>query len=167
MSSTTTALERVLQEQLSLYEGYIELCALDSGFMAKLQIEELERNNKAKTTILLKIQTMDEARKCAVRQLAMAFGLAEDKVRIEDLSRVLNKTEGEKLNQLRTRLRAVIEKAKSVQEKSAHLAQASLAWINGSLASFQGLVGTVPTYGPQGKVNTAPTFAGRHVEKRA
>ncbi len=162
----SNSLERVLQEQLALYEKYLELASQDAELMAKLKIDELERNNKLKTTIVLKLQAMDEARQNVVRQIAKAFNLKEEKIRVEDLCRVLSTSEGNRLMELRQKLRVVIQKAKDIQSNTTALAHASLGWVNGSMAALSGLMGAVATYNPQGKVPAAETYGSRSVEKR-
>lgn len=161
------SLERVLQEQLALYEKYLELSTQDSALIAALKIDDLEKNNKLKTTIVLKLQVMDEARRNVVKQIASAFGLKEERIKIEDLCRVLSNNEGARLVELRQKLKTVIEKAKEVQANTTALAHASLAWVNGSMATLSNLMGLSPTYNPQGKVTNSGSYGSRNVEKRA
>lgn len=161
------SLERVLQDQLDLYENYLNLLTKDEDLMAHLKIEELELNNKLKTTIFLKLQTMDEARKTVVKQMSKAMDLPEERVTLEDIARKLSSLQSGRLLELRKKLKAVIARAKAMQVNTSALAQTSLTWINGSMRSFQGLMAPAPVYSAQGKVQNSENFTGRSVEKRA
>ncbi len=166
MSTHSESLENVLQEQLRLYEQYLDLLTRDGDLMAHLKIEELEHNNKMKTTVFLKLQTMDEARKNAVRQLATEVGITEDRITLEVLARRLSAFQSSRLLELRKKLKSVIERARSLQVNTSALAQTSLTWINGSMRALQGLMATSPVYSAQGKVQNEQAFTGRSVEKR-
>jgi len=163
----TDGLERVLAEQLKLYEQYAECLKSDREYMAKLKVEELEKNNKLKNTLLLKVQAMDEARKAYVKQIALEKQIPEENVKIADLCRVLSPDVSARLQNIRDRLQAAIHSLKKVQTETTLLAHSSLAWINSSMATLKSLLTPTGTYNLQGKVDHPHVFAGRVVERQA
>lgn len=160
------SLERVLLDQLELYEQYAVLLKGDAERMARLKIDELEQSNKEKNTILLKIQTMDKARQNLVRQISKTLNLSEESVKMTDICKVIGGQMSQRLHQVRDHLHAIISDLKNVQEQTTLLADTSLAWINGSLTALKGLLTPVGTYNFHGKVDDAKLFAGRTVEKQ-
>lgn len=168
MAQTLTqieALEKVLTEEIELYKNYISLVESDKERMSQLNIDELEKNNKAKGTVLLKIQTVDQARQNLVKQIADVHKISVEKITIEDICRVISSGEAHRLKTLRAKLVGAIEYLKKVQDETTALATASLGWINGSMETLKRLLTPSGTYGPQGKVGRPNVFSGRMVEK--
>jgi hypothetical protein len=159
-------LEQVLQQQLELYSDYMTHLNADVNLMSKLHIDELEKNNKAKTTLLLKIQTMDQARQNLVKQIAKANNLKEEQITIEDICKTLSTETSQRLLQLRTKLQNLIQELKLVQANASNLANASLVWINSSMSTLKQLLTPSATYNPQGQVGEPGMFSGRTVERQ-
>lgn len=161
------SLEQVLREEVELYEKFASYLQRDQELMVKLQIEELEAANKAKDTLLLKIQALEQARRTYVRRLADSMNLNEEKVRLKDLIGRIPAAEGQRLESLRQRLMAATENLRKLQDATTSLANSSISWINGSMASLRRILTPNETYGPQGRVDVNSIFSGRNVEKRA
>ncbi len=159
-------LEKVLMEEIDLYEKYLGFLQSDSEFMTKLKIDELENNNKSKTTLLLKIQAVDQARQTLVKNIAQSKGIKEEKIKIQDLCGALTPTESARLLKLRDRLSALVDQLKKIQGQTTQLAHTSLAWINSSMATLQRMLTPTGTYNPQGRVDKPGLFSGRVVEKQ-
>src|SRR5690606_7627244 len=92
-----TQLEDVLQEQLGLYIKYTDHLKADRELMTKLNVGELEHNNKVKSTLLLKLQAMDQARQNLVRQVSKELGIPEGKVKLDDICSKLGSAKSLKL----------------------------------------------------------------------
>jgi flagellar biosynthesis/type III secretory pathway chaperone len=165
-SNPIEALEKVLLSELEMYEQFAAYVRNDTELMSKLQIDQLEQSNKAKNTLLLKIQTLDQARQNLVRQIATQLQIPEDKVRIAEICKVVGGHSSKRLSQIRERLHSTIENLKEVQGQTSLLANASLGWINGSLTALKGLLTPVGTYNFQGKVEANGMFSGRTVERQ-
>jgi hypothetical protein len=159
-------LERVLLDQLTMYEQYAELLKGDAERMARLRIDELEQSNKEKNTILLKLQTMDKARQNLVRQIARTLQMPEESIKITDICTAVGGDTSQRLISIREKLHTIITSLKDIQQHTSLLANTSLAWINGSITALKGLLTPVGTYNYHGKVEDAKLFAGRTVERQ-
>ncbi|MBN8554907.1 MAG: flagellar export chaperone FlgN [Deltaproteobacteria bacterium] len=160
-------LEQVLKQQLELYATYLTHLKADAELMAHLKIDELEKNNKAKTTLLLKIEAMDQARKNFVKQIARNLEIKEDQVTIAEICKNLSTTAAQKLLDLKAKLHTLIAELKMVQENTSNLANASLIWITGSMSTLKQLLTPTALYNPQGQVSQTGMFSGRNVERQA
>ncbi len=161
------SLEGVLQEQLNLLTQYKDALAKDHAHIAKLELEELEKSNKAKTTLLLKIQAMDQARENFVKQTAELLKLKLERVRLDDICKVVTADAAKRLRSLKDDLTTTVDELKKLQEETQAMAGSSLTWINGSLQTLKNLLTPSATYNLQGQVDHPNMFAGRTVERRA
>lgn len=164
--NAASEMERVLSQEIELFRSYMQALSLDNDLMSKLKISELEENNKAKNTILLKLRAMDQARQNLVRQFAMTHGVAESDVRIIDFCSTASSDEALRLTRLKEELQAITAEIQVMQGKTAALANASLGWVNSSIATLKKMLTPVVTYNLQGKIGGDDVFAGRVVEKR-
>jgi hypothetical protein len=164
--TTVTEMERVLTQEIELFKSYMVALNLDNELMAKLKIAGLEENNKAKNTILLKLKAMDQGRQNLVRQFAHSHGMAESDVRILDICQYASAEESKRLTDLKNELQRITGEIKILQGKTAALANASLGWVNSSIATLKKMLTPVVTYNLQGKIGGDDVFSGRVVEKR-
>ncbi len=164
--NTVTELEKVLAQEIDLYRKYSKTLNDDIQWMTKLNVEELEKNNKAKNTLLLKIKALDQARLNLIKKFAIQHGIAEDKIRLTDICEKVTPAEGKRLKVLKDELHAIVTELQQAQIGTAHLAQASLNWVNSSIATLHRLLSPTGTYNPQGKVDRETHFTGRVVEKQ-
>lgn len=165
-SISVSELEKVLLGEINLYEKYAALLESDTQYMMFLKIDELEESNKAKATLLLKIQNIEEARQRLVSQVANERGIKSENIKISDLCQNLSSQEAERLVTMRDRLLQVIVRIKDIQSDTAQFVQSSLTWIEGSMATLRRLLSPNSTYNNRGKVDQASTFAGRVVENK-
>src|SRR5688500_12265953 len=114
-NSPVDGLEKVLLEQLNLYCQYRDLLKADGALMTALKIDELEKNNKAKSTILLKIQAMDQARESWVGKVADLYKLTREKVRLSDICAAAGGDVAKRLNTLRDALQNTMSELKVIQ----------------------------------------------------
>lgn len=162
-----TDLEKALREEISLYETFAELLESDMDLMSTLKIEELERSNKAKATVLLKIQNVEEARKILVAKMAAQKSLNVESVRLTDICKTLDPKDSQKLLALREKLLAVIFKIRGIESEAHQLTRSSLAWIEGSMATLRRLLSPSGVYNQRGRVDSSSSFSGRVVESKA
>ena len=157
----------VLMQEIEHYETYLEYLAGDEERMVTLRTEELEESNKAKATLLMKIQTMEQARKKIVEKISTEKNIAADQVKLRDLCKHLKVDDGEILLSLRERLIAVVEKIRKVQLEASYLVASSLTWVDGSMATLKQMLMPTGVYNNTGKVNDKSAFSGRVVENKA
>lgn len=159
-------LEKVLKQEIDLYREYAGTLTRDAELMNKLNIEELEKSNKTKNTLLLKIKALDQARQNLVRQMASAHSIPEEHTRLVDLCEKLTKEEAKRLLALRDELQGLIQELQNAHLHTTALATASLNWVNSSMATLHRLLSPTGVYNPQGKVERDSHFTGRVVEKQ-
>lgn len=160
-------LQDVLAEEISLYEKYRDQLQMDTDFMVKLNLESLEQSNKIKNTLLLKIQTTDQARQNVVKQLAAQHDIQGDKIHIKEICEHLSVDESGRLMNLKEKLCEVRDSIQELREENQLLANSSLAWINGSMSSLHQILSPGQVYNGRGKVDAKSAYAGRKVEKHA
>jgi hypothetical protein len=159
-------LAKVLTEEISLYQKYQDHLKSDQELMMKLKIDDLELSNKAKATILLKIQALEQARSSLVAKVAQEKGIAEEKIRLQDICKSLSTQDSQMILQLRSRLLATIESIRTLQDESAAFVGSSLTWIDGSLRQLRSLLSPSATYNARGRVGSPSAFAGHVVENK-
>lgn len=159
-------LANVLTEEISLYEKYFEHLKADQVLMMKLMIDELEVSNKAKATILLKIQTLEQARAQLVTKVAREKGIPEEGIRVQDICKTLTAAESTLINKLRTRLIETIEAIKTLQNECQAFVASSLTWIDGSMRHLRNLLNPNGTYNARGRVGGPQNFAGVVLENK-
>jgi|GEM_PF-7093524 len=160
-------LKGVLTQEIQLYENYARHLEGDTDLMIRLQTEELEASNKAKATILLKIQVVEQARQQLVVQIASETGMAQESIRITDLCKLLQEDDERILLELREKLQKVIAHIREIQDSATHLVKASLTWIDGSISNLKRLLTPSGVYNARGRVDRPDTFSGRVVENKA
>lgn len=165
--TTAENLANVLSDEIALYEKYRDQLKNDQTLMTSLKIEELEESNKAKATLLLKIQTLDQARHQLVTQIAKERGLAEEKVRVRDICEKLSRDESQMIMNLRSRLISTIESIRSIQEEAQVFVQSSLTWMDGSMRQLRNLLSPAGVYNAQGRVGKPQNFSGHVLENKA
>ncbi|PIR21637.1 MAG: hypothetical protein COV44_11970 [Deltaproteobacteria bacterium CG11_big_fil_rev_8_21_14_0_20_45_16] len=160
-------LRDVLLTEIALYEQYASQLEGDSQLMAELKTDDLESSNKAKATILLKIQAVEQARQQVVKRIAEEKGIQEEKVKITDICATVGETESSMLMQLREKLQMAIHRIRKMQQEAGYIVRASLQWIDGSMSTLKNLLTPVGTYNASGRVDHPGSFAGRVVENKA
>jgi len=164
--NTVEELEKVLQQEIELYRTYAATLSKDSDLMATLKVEELEKSNKVKNTLLLKLKALDQARQNLVRQFAVAHQMSEENIRIADICERVSSAEAMRLKTLRDELQSIILELKGIQHSTISLAQTSLNWVNSTISSLHRLLSPTGTYNLQGKVARDEHFTGRVVVKQ-
>lgn len=164
--NTVSEIEKVLAQEIEFFQQYLAALKLDNDLMSKLQINELEQNNKVKNTILLKLKAMDQARQNLVKQFAASNQIPETEVRILDICARATAEEAQRITALKDELQRITAEIHEVQGKTAALAQASLNWVNSSISTLKKMLTPAATYNLQGKVGNDEVFAGRVVEKQ-
>lgn len=164
---TISELARVLLEEIHLYEKYAELIKGDSERMTLLKVDELEESNKAKATLLLKIQTVEQARQKLVAKISEEKKITQETVSVSHICEHLNANDSLQLQQLRDRLQTVIQEIREVQEEASYLVRSSLTWIDGSMSNLKRILTPSGIYDARGKVGNKSTFSGRVVENKA
>lgn len=167
LKNTTDELEKVLKQEIELYTNYADALIKDTEFMSALKVEDLEKNNKHKNTILLKMKALDQARQNLIRQFAASKALNVQEVKLLDVCAHMDKVEADRLKKLREELQTVVSRLQKVQHQTATLAQTSLGWVNSTIATLQKMLSPAGTYNLQGKIGQEGTFAGRVVERQA
>ncbi len=160
-------LAKVLSEEIALYEKYHAHLKSDQDLMTKLLIDELETSNKAKATILLKIQALETARAQLVTKVAREKGIPEEGIRVQDICKTLSAEESKMIMELRTRLLSTIESIRELQNECQAFVSSSLTWIDGSMRQLRNLLSPAGTYNAQGRVGAPGAFSGQVVEHKA
>lgn len=160
------SLEQVLGQEIALYDEFSTHLTEDTKAMIKLDLQTLEKNNKAKNTLILRIRATDQARQNLVAQIAGMHSIQGEKIRIQDICTALSLRQSEKLMALRDKLLSVRDRIRDIQEENKLLANSSLAWINGSMAALNEMLDPAQVYDGQGKVSPKNTYAGKRVVKQ-
>lgn len=163
---SVTELAQVLLHEIELYESYYTYLQGDTERMVQLKVEELEQSNKAKATILLKIQAAEQGRQKLVDKIVTEKSIAKENVRIHDICETLNTSDREQLFALREKLTAIVQKIRKLQEEASYLVRSSLTWIDGSMASLKQILTPTGVYDARGKVDKPGMYAGHVLENK-
>jgi flagellar biosynthesis/type III secretory pathway chaperone len=132
------ALVNVLVEETKLARELVETLQEDQRRILDQDISGLEESNGGKETLVLRFESLEQARSEATLQLASRLGLNPQEA---SLSRLLERLgpEGEELRDAAERLRALIGSLKELVEVGRGFLEQSILGIRGLLSLIQSL----------------------------
>lgn len=129
-------LVETLNNEVRQYHILINTLIEQRIFFSKGDITSFEEINKRQGTIVLKIKTLEEARKSIISQLSHNFNIPKDELTITRLATIIYEPYNEYLLALSNDIVTIIKNLESIRESNAYLIQHALHYINGVLRIF-------------------------------
>ena len=136
IESLLSDLVGILDSELEQYRILIDTLVDQRRCFANGDIASFEEINKRQGTLVLKIKTLEEARKSIISQLAYCFNIPKEEVTLAKLTPLIDEPYDECLSVLSEDIIDIIGELDSIRESNAYLIKHSLHYVSGVLRIF-------------------------------
>jgi flagellar biosynthesis/type III secretory pathway chaperone len=165
VSADIAALVDVLREETKLARELVETLQEDQRRILEQDIPGLEQSNGGKETLVIRFESLEQARRDATGQLAARLGLSPEEASLSVLCERLG-PEARHLQEAAESLRAVIGSLKELVEIGRGFLEQSIVGIRGLLSLIQSLrTPATHTYDARGR-SAAPESSASVVVRR-
>ena len=126
----------ILENELEHYRILVNMLINQRKCFADGNIASFEDINKQQGTMVLKIKTLEEARKSAIFQLSQWLGLPQEGLTLSKLSDLMDDPYKIQLAILRDDIQSTIKNLENLRESNAYLVQHALHYVSGVLRIF-------------------------------
>lgn len=161
-----TDLRDLLDRELDVYRSLLSLLQKERKIVVDCSIPELIQANKEKENLVLKIRILEQSREAIREDLAERMGLSPDELTLSTLEQRLKEPLATQLRTLRSKLSAILQSIREVNEENRVFLQHSADFVKGSLALIRYLTVSSPKYMASGALN-GDRFDGRFVSEKA
>lgn len=144
----------VLEDQSDLHQSLISVLRDEKSAIVGSKLFELNKANKEKESLILKIKKLEEKRLDLVSTQANSLDDESDDLTLEKLCKVTNEPYSSRLNHCRENIMSSISKMKELNDGNKILLTNSIKFIRGSLTLFNNLMTSRSNavYYPSGKI---------------
>lgn len=126
----------ILDNEIEQYRTLIDTLVDQRRYFTNGDIASFEEINKRQGTLVLKIKTLEEARKSIISQFAHCLNIPKEEVTLAKLSPLINKPYDECLSVLSEDIITIIGDLESIRESNAYFIKHSLHYVSGVLRIF-------------------------------
>jgi len=126
----------ILNKELDQYRILINTLFEQRKQIANGNISSLEEINKQQAILVLKIKTIEEARKSIISQLSNHLNIPIEDLTLIKLANLINTPFDEQLSFLSDEIITIIKCLENIRESNAYLIKQSLHYVNGVLKIF-------------------------------
>lgn len=148
-----TDLSDLLRREFDVYRSLLSLLQQERRIVVDCSIEELIHTNKEKENLVLKIRILEESREAILERLAEKLGLPLRELTLSKLEEKLGDPFVDQLRNLRSKLSAILQSIREVNEENRAFLQHSVDFVKGSLALIRYLTGSSPKYMASGALD--------------
>jgi flagellar biosynthesis/type III secretory pathway chaperone len=144
----------VLEDQSDLHQSLISVLRDEKAAIIGSKLFGLNKANKEKETLILKIKKLEDKRLDLVSTLANSLDDESDNLTLEKLCKIANEPYSSRLNHCRENIMSSISKVKEINDGNKILLTNSIKFIRGSLTLFNNLMtsSSNAVYYPSGKI---------------
>ena len=161
-----TDLSDLLRREFDVYQSLLSLLQKERRIVVDCSVEDLIQTNKEKENLVLKIRILEESREAMLEKIAEKMGLAMDEVTLSRLEEKLKEPFASQLRSLRSKLSAILQSIREVNEENRVFLQHSVDFVKGSLALIRYLTVSSPKYMATGTLD-GDRFDSRFVSEKA
>ena len=132
----TEDLIEILENELEHYRILVKMLISQRKCFADGNIVFFENNNKQQGTMVLKIKTLEEARKSAIFQLSQWLGFPQEGLTLSKLVDLVDDPYKIRLASLRDDIQSTIKNLENIRESNAYLVQHALHYVSEVLRMF-------------------------------
>ena len=162
IESLQEELVRILDAEIEQYRELLRMLRSQRECFNTREVKSFEEINKQQGTIVLKIKTLEEARKFIASRLAQCFDIPGEEVTLAKLASLADKPYGERCKAYQKEIVSLIRELESLKESNAYLIQQSLHYISGVLKIFASAHDMDIAYSDNGNLNYKAK-KGKHV----
>ena len=154
MNTLIENLISVFEEQIDLHRSLIAVLNDEKASIMGSQLSGLNKANKEKETLILKMKRLEDKRSDLVSTLAHLLNTGCDHPTLKELCKMTNEPYSSRLTICREKLRSLISNIKELNEGNKNLIFSSIEFVRGSLTLFNNLMTsrTNSVYYPSGKI---------------
>jgi flagellar biosynthesis/type III secretory pathway chaperone len=144
----------VLEDQSDLHQSLISVLRDEKAAIVGSKLFELNKANKEKETLILKIKKLEDKRSDLASSLTNSLDDESDDLTLEKLCKITNEPYSSRLNHCRENIMSAISKVKELNDGNKILLTNSIKFIRGSLTLFNNLMTSRSNavYYPSGKI---------------
>jgi flagellar biosynthesis/type III secretory pathway chaperone len=152
----------VFEDQSDLHQSLISVLRDEKAAIVGSKLFELNKANKDKETLILKIKKLEDKRFDLASTLANSLDDESDDLTLEKLCKITNEPYSSRLNHCRENIMSSISKVKEINDGNKILLTNSIKTIRGSLTLLNNLMtsSSNAVYYPSGKIENGDR-AGR------
>lgn len=161
-----TGLISTLEDQVKVYRTLLDVVRKEKEILISANLDELNENNRAKESMLIKIRALEAQRLKAAADVYLSIGISGDQPRLLEIARFVTDAQGEKLRSIHSVLELLLKRVQEYNRQNESLVQSALTHITGAMNSIKSSLQDKPVYQKQGEVQgQAP--AGQLVSREA
>ncbi len=161
-----TDLVSCLEDLVKIYRSLLEVVRREKEILVESRLDELNENNKAKDTLLVRIRSLENSRTKLARDLAVLTSSDVDQPRLLELASNMPKEQGDRLRNMHSVLELLIRRVSEVNKTNEELVQSALRSITGAMEAIKDGLAPQTTYGQKGSL-TGKTEGGALVSREA
>lgn len=154
-----------LEDLVKIYRSLLDVVRREKEILVESRLDELNENNKAKDTLLVRIRSLENSRTKHARDLAVLTSSDVDHPRLLELAANLPQEQGDRLRNMHSVLELLIRRVSEVNKTNEELVQSALRTITGAMEAIKEAVAPAKTYGQKGAA-TAPKPEGGALVRR-
>jgi flagellar biosynthesis/type III secretory pathway chaperone len=126
----------ILYNELSQYRILIDMLIEQRKCFSERSIEVFEEIIKKQGTTILKIKTLEEARKSVVSQLSQFLGISQEDITLSKLADLVSEPYSRHLSTFCDEINSIISDLENIKESNSYLIQHALHYVSGVLKIF-------------------------------
>ncbi len=129
-------LVEILDAELHQYRELLRLLQAQRESFAASDISSFEEISKQQGTVVLKVKTLEEARKSIVSRLSQYFDVPPEGLTLGKLATLVDTQYGERYVKYQEEIMFLIKELENLRENNAYLIQQALHYVSGVLRIF-------------------------------
>jgi len=126
----------ILENELKHYRILVSMLLEQRKCFAEGNMVSFEDINKRQGTMILKIKTLEEARKSVISQLSQSLGVDPEELTLSELADLIDDPYKGQLTILREDIKSTIKNLENIKESNAYLVQHALHYVSSVLRIF-------------------------------
>lgn len=143
---------KILDMQMNQYRELLNLLYRQREFFTSGDIKAFENNTKQQGTVVLKIKTIEEARKYIAQVVAKHFNIPANEFTLSKLSQLVDSPYDAQIRSYQNDIKIILRDLENVRESNAYLVQHALHHVSGILKIFASSRNSDPAYSNDGKL---------------
>ncbi|MBD3182245.1 hypothetical protein GF312_08135 [Candidatus Poribacteria bacterium] len=142
----------ILDMEMNQYKELLSLLYKQREYFKSGDIKGFEGNTKQQGTIVLRIKTIEEARKYIVQTIAQHFNIPTNEFTLSKLSKLVESPYDAQYTSYRKDITKILRELGNVRERNSYLVQHALHHVNGVLKTFASSRSSENGYSNKGKI---------------
>ncbi len=145
-----------LDDLVKIYRSLLEVVRKEKEILVESRLDELNENNRAKDTLLVRIRSLENGRTKLARDLAALTSSDVEQPRLLELAANLPKDQGDRLRNMHAVLELLVRRVSEVNKTNEELVQSALRSITGAMEAIKDGLAPQTTYGQKGSMSGKP-----------